>query len=302
MSVENAHAKASLNSYCKDKGWLFSDMQSCFAARGVCTTEVPILNADFWLCVRSSELQLSPNIRRTVVQVHSMEPHDVSLFNAAKGVIFTHPMQLLLWQKAGFKGHYTIRPIGARKGIISCNEIPAAMTLGFFCGENRKKWKGSNKFMKVVEVVRQSKPLECLMIGRGLSHVAHLGVYEQRAAGVNDYARIDALFCASISPGVPLSVYEACAAGVPVITTPRWFPPGRWRGVHLCENQSGMVRILKKIITDRIEIGKSRTDRACAPFVFEDWIDFSIKYSLINRKIATSLEAISYGKMEMGAC
>ncbi len=213
-----------INSYCTNLGWLFEDLQGCFRKLGLLTTEAPLEEADCWLCIRTGEAYKAPDISRTIVQVHDMYDYDVTYFQKAALVIFTHPLQFWLWKKRGFSGNHKIIPIGARsditKPLVQCQRP----TLGFFCGETPSMEKQSLLFKEVVTTVRKEIDIDVLMIGRNLDHIADLGTYIEKAADVSDYQQIDALFTSSISPAVPLSVYEACSIGIPVISTPRWFP------------------------------------------------------------------------------
>jgi hypothetical protein len=282
-----------INSYAVEKGWLFSDLQRIYEANGAVVSQYPRRDASSWMVIRSTELVYTPDISRTVAQVHDMNPQDLSLFREAYCTVFTHPNQLLLWQAAGFKGRYVIRPIGTRRAIT-----PAAIALprpvvGFFCGENTKLTKGTDRFARLVEVVRRDHDIDVLMIGRGLSHIAHLGLWEDRAAGPEDYRRIDLLVSASTSPGVPLSVYEACAAGLPVVTTPRWFPgSGDWPTVMQCEDDKRLSLAVGYVVRNREKLMDRRVARARSPYVLEDWIEKTLN---LARKAANAPSPIWKG-------
>lgn len=268
-----------VNVFCKDKGWLFEDIKRALVDNGCIPSEYPISTAEAWICIRSSELHKSPDIRRTIVQVHNMEPHDIDLFNSCAGVIFNHPMQKWLWQREGFNNRFIVRPIGARKDVQVSSELPDIPTIGFFCGENRQMWKGSNVFAESVLRARQVVNFNCLMIGRGLQHLKHLGSVEKKAAGVDDYSRVDAVFCASISPGIPLSVYEALASGLKVITTPRWFIHPTPVNVLIGDDVEALVKHICAVIENRRESLNGRLNCVYRPYLFEEWIIENIKLS-----------------------
>ena len=282
-----------VNVYCLDKGWLFNDLKEQFRLAGCSTSTIPLKNSDAWICIRSSEMRISPDITRTIVQVHNMEPHDMHLFNAALGVVFTHPMQEWLWKRSGFNGKFVTIPIGTRKIIQPFATIPENPTVGFFCGENRLGWKGSDVFKKVVVAARKEIDFDVLLIGRGLEHIADLGIYEQRAAMPDDYARIDVLITASISPGIPLSVYEACASGKAVITTPRWFPAGRWPTVKTGQTHRQLVKYLISSVSNREKYLINGVKLASSPYILEDWIvkniNFVNKRLIVNRQLIDKL-------------
>lgn len=194
-------------------------------------------------------------------------------------------MQEWLWKRSGFNGHSVTIPIGARKNIQPSLNIPERPTVGFFCGENKFRWKGSDVFKKVITSARQQLDFDVLMIGRGLEHIADLGSYELRAAGPEDYSRIDVLFTASISPGVPLSVYEACACGKTVVTTPRWFPPGRWPMVKTGQTHRQLTHHLVTSLKNRERYLSNGAKNSSSPYILEAWIEKNISF-LKKRYIA----------------
>lgn len=266
------------NVFCLDKGWLFNDLKEQFHQLDCEISTSPQMGAKAWICIRSSEMKLSPDITRTIVQVHNMEPHDIHLFNACLGVVFTHPMQEWLWKRSGFNGHSVTIPIGARKIIQPNLMIPERPIVGFFCGENKFRWKGSDVFKKVVIAAKRQLDFDVLMIGRGLEHIADLGCYELKAAGPEDYERIDVLFTASISPGVPLSVYEACACGKTVVTTPRWFPTGRWPTVKIGQTHRQLANHLIIALKNRERYLSAGKKNASSPYILEEWIKKNILF------------------------
>lgn len=274
----------SVNIYCRDKGWLFEDIKKAFVDAGCVGSEYPVSAKDSWICIRSSELRKSPDLKRTLVQVHNMEPHDIDLFNASAGVVFNHPMQRWLWQREGFSNTHVVKPIGARSSVRVSNTLPERPTIGFFCGENRLLWKGSDVFQESVLEARKEVDFDCLMIGRGLQHLESLGPIEDRAATMTDYRRVDAIFCASISPGVPLSVYEAMSAGLCVITTPRWFIDPPPASVLFGSNVKELSEKISFVVKHRKNILKQRQDYVFRDYLFEDWIKENIR--LINEWVA----------------
>ena len=269
-----------LNVFCRDKGWLFEDIKQHFSSDQVEASDLP-KPADGWICVRSSEIKLAPRLDRTIVQVHDLVDHDMNLFNKVAGVSFMHPMQHWMWKRAGFKGRTLICPIGSREGVVVPDKIPEKPTLGFFCGESQDLRKGGDIFEKAVQLARREVTFDCLLIGRNLAAFSSLGVWEDRAAGINDYQKIDVLFCASTSPAVPLSVYEAQRAGKIVISTPRWLPSGNWPGIRFGDSYRELSRLIVKAVKSREKNFDNRNFLARSPYLLEGWvkknIDFSIK-------------------------
>ena len=222
-----------INAYCQNFGWLFEDIKRKFGEHGITPTDAPEPDADAWICIRTSESRVSPDLTRTIVQVHDLYDYDVAAYHDAALTLFTHPSQLWYWHKRGFSGRSTVLPIGARSGIPSAKEMPARPTIGFFCGETPKMEKQSPLFREIVQAARTDVDFDVLMIGRNLEHIQDLGTWYDRAAGPDDYSAVDALFTASVSPAIPLSVYEACSIGLPIISTPRWWPAANWPNIYM---------------------------------------------------------------------
>lgn len=270
--------------YCADYGWLFEDLKRKFGTSGgVTPANEPDPNAGAWICIRTAEAQASPDLTRTIVQVHDLYDYDVLAYSDAALVLFTHPCQLWHWRKRGFAGRGMVLPIGARSGIPIAREMPACPTIGFFCGETPKMEKQSLLFREVVQAARADVDFDVLMIGRNLEHIRDLGTWYDRAAEPDDYRAVDVLFTASVSPAIPLSVYEACSIGVPVISTPRWFPIPNWPNIYMAESCEALVACVRAIVTYRAELYRGREASKFSPYLLENWIEFQIDFC---RKIA----------------
>lgn len=209
-----------VNVYARELGWLFSDLKQHIASHGAIPSESPIPDADAYICIRDSEAHLSPKPDKTVVQVHHINPVDLRGFGM---ISFCHPYQERQYREFDKKTPSFTLPIGARD--IPVTPLPDKPTLGGFFREvnsqGKKHLKGSLLFAEAVEIARKTLDFDVLLIGGNLDHIKHIGRYEKRAATPDDYARITALMTTSTSPCVPLSAYEALAAGRPVISTPR---------------------------------------------------------------------------------
>lgn len=199
-----------INVYCSDRGWLFEDLKQLIASKGATASEKPLDGFDAYICIRTRECKLSPKPKKTLVQVHDMNQYDLRKYGC---VSIVHPSQA-----ENIKGSMEITVIGSRQ--VPQSDLPKKPTLGFFCREVAKK-KGSEIFEQFVLEARKKFDFDVLMIGENLKHIAHLGVYEKRPANINDYSRVTALFTASKTPMIPLSIYEAAACGRSIISTPR---------------------------------------------------------------------------------
>lgn len=278
---------ARVNVFCERRGWLFDDLWEFYRRAGAHCTREPDPDADLWLCIRSGEIARIPDLSRAVIQIHSMAPHNLPEMAGAAALIFTHPMQFVAYRAKGFSGRQLTLPIGTREAVVPTGQLPPRPTLGFFCGEPAPPRSGQQVFVKgsdllerVVRAARRSLDFDLLLMGRHLDHVAHLGTYRRDAAGPADYARVDALFCASMSPGIPLSVYEACAAGLPVVTTPRWFPDGPWPTILTAADEADLVEAVLSVLRDREAFAAGRASAARRPYVLEDWIHRTLQFSL----------------------
>ena len=202
-----------INVFCKDNGWLFDDLKREIASFGAIASKKPLKNADAWICVRESEAHLVPDKRRCLLQVHDVKGKTPSDFGQYS---FVHNYQKRL---LGYNG--LVLPIGSRE--IPSSPLPKKPTIGFFCKEygNLKR---SDMFADAVMIASYKYDFEVLIIGDNLSHIEKIGKYEIRGANPADYSRITALVTCSVSPIIPLSAYEALAAGRAVISTPREWP------------------------------------------------------------------------------
>lgn len=163
-------------------------------------------------------------------------------------ISFVHPAARESWGKS-FKFTYDITPIGTRDVPVS--ELPEAPTIGFFCREVSGK-KRSKMFRQAVILAREKGAIfDVLMIGQRLGPIDDIGKLEDRGAIPVDYARIDALVTCSVSPMVPLSAYEAVAAGRTVITTPREWPKGKWPMVKTGETAEDIADLIIETIKER---------------------------------------------------
>lgn len=203
-----------INVYCQNRGWLFEDLKQGIAQVGAVATEWPIDGADAYICIRTREFMASPKPRKTVVQVHDLQPHD--RMDTAGKVSLVHSAQLRNFP-AG-----EVWPIGSRQDAAP-TPLPPRPAIGFFCREAGGS-KGSEMAAKAVTRARRSADFDFLMVGERLGDIASLGAYEERPAVVSDYSRVTALLVCSLSPMVPLSAYETCASGRVVISTPREWP------------------------------------------------------------------------------
>jgi hypothetical protein len=209
-----------INVYCRNLGWLFEDLKKLIASHGAIASDSPIQNADAYICIRDSEAHLSPNPSKTLVQLHHINPVYLSGYGTISCV---HPFQEAQYKKRDRDTPIFTQPIGSRD--VPLSQLPERKVLGGFFREvnsrGKKNLKGSLLFKEAVDLARKRMDFDVLLIGGSLKHIADIGKYEERAAEPKDYERITALMTTSTSNGIPLSAYEALAAGRSVISTPR---------------------------------------------------------------------------------
>lgn len=239
-----------INVYCKNKGWLFEDLKREIAEHGAVPSDSPLPDMDAYICIRDDEAKLSPQKRKTVVQIHHTNPIRHKGYGA---ISFVHPWQEKQYRRFSHRQKCFTQPIGTRN--VPVTPFPDRPVLGYFCREVRGL-KRSDLFKDAVVRAKQDTDFDVLMIGEKLDHIAHLGTYEERAATIEDYQRITAFLTTSVSPMVPLSAYEALAAGRPLITTPREFPVD-FSNIFTSKNAVGLASLISMVLKGPIHAPQS---------------------------------------------
>lgn len=178
--------------------------------------------------------------------------------------------------KKGFNGNYRIIPIGARKEVKPSNMMPKTPTLGFFTRETKLLEKRTPFFKELVLEAREQYNFDILLIGHSLKNIADIGTYEKRPAEISDYERIDALFTSSISPAIPLSVYETLAAGKPIISTFRWFTFSS-NLIFQHNDKKSLIDSIIYVLKNREYFHSNREINKTSPYILENWITENIK-------------------------
>lgn len=230
-----------INAYCAPRGWLFDDIREHLADAGAIPSDEPLPDADAWICIRSQELVKSPDLSRTVVQVHSLawDHHtDYGLLREVGGIIATHPDQLTRAESAGVDlagKRIHCGPIGAPLSFVPGSRPSRGYVVGWVGRPVR--WQGRDikrvdlYVETMVEARRQGLPVSALLVGERLREAAgrlrKAGIpTEYRDRSETPYRDYPALYrrmsacmvTAELEPG-PLCVFEALACGVPVVGT-----------------------------------------------------------------------------------
>lgn len=240
-----------INPYCRNWGWLFEDFKAGFDAVEipgveVRSSEAPIPEADAWICIRTDEAGACPDPSRCVVQVHDFREHRFSIHTGA--ISYVHPRQATTAPRPHGSTLTTCRPIGARRLFTLRDSMPERFTVGWvgrdvvYQGRDIKR---PQLFVNAVKAARAAGvEVDAALYGPGLERYAsQLGgvlmarkdfdgslvvsgdgctLYPDgdRAASLRAfYHSIDALIVTCEPEPGPLSIYEALACGVPVIST-----------------------------------------------------------------------------------
>lgn len=227
--------------------WLFDDLKLHFLAasteeRTVLASDEPV-EADAWICMRTRELGDSPNLARTVVQVHDLYGDDYEqgkprhLIRNAGAICFTHPEQPGLLARAGVKVKgtpYLVRPIGALRAFTCRKQLPEKFTVGIVGRPTLYRGLDVKRYDAVCDalIANSREPLRVVMVGYNLepyaqrlrSHGIEVLLYERSHTPISAYPEIyhqmDCLVTYSEKEAGPMCLFEALASGVFVISSP----------------------------------------------------------------------------------
>jgi glycosyltransferase involved in cell wall biosynthesis len=293
-----------INVFAKNLGWLFEDLKRGFARVDIPGVEmivgdVPCDDADAWVAIRTAEAASAPDPRRTVACMHDLYD-DPALYtpdgvrggvHGARGLVLCHPGQRRLLSEAGvsfMEKKVLERPLGPLSIFTPRRSRPEKFCIG---------WVGRNDRRKRLEWVRaiasrlelDRAAVRFMLVGWGLGDAAkeleedgfecelldreHYPIEAYPAL----YARMDALLITSLTEAGPLTLFEALATGVPVVSTPvGWSPhfareaPGY---VMLGADPDSMARHLRDLAPRRQELFDERESiaRLVAHWRLDDW-------------------------------
>lgn len=284
-----------INPYCRSLGWLFDDLKRHLrdASPSVIASEDPDPDADAYICIRTSELSRSPDLPRTIVQLHSLiwDHHlDVQALREVGGIVVTHPKQLDTLQELGIaldRKAILCRPIGSLEWFTLRDSMPDTFTVGWV--GRPILWRGRDikrlsLFVEAVKLAHRQTEVRALLVGERLRNAGA----ELRKAGVSVelheradtpissypalYHRMDALVVTAEPEPGPLSVWEALACGVPVVSTPRSWVRWSLPMVVAEPNPEALAARLVEVAGQREELFANREFlRAAQPWWLEDW-------------------------------
>lgn len=295
-----------INAYCRDKGWLFEDFKHHFESYWlrdgqVIATETPDPFADAWVSIRSSEIELSPDLSRTVAQIHCQQPHLIGdpwvceALSKVGALSFTHYEQPKILRQMGVQldgKPVLLRPVGALEAFELRDQLPGTFTVGW-SGRNTGA-KGLDLFVDAVVLASEEVGLKVRLIGEQLedveSRLVDRGIrtelYRRALYPIEKYpelyAGLDVLLITSESEAGPLPLFEALACGVPVISS-----SVGWAERLIDDGETGALCMrLASCMAQQIEnIYRNRADwferrhlirASLMGFTLEDWITENI--------------------------
>ena len=236
-----------VNIFASNKGWLFEDLKQHFQNSKVEGIEVlvsdsPLSKADVWVALRTGEAHLAPCLKRTVVCLHDLYNHPGmyakdggrGAVHDAGGLVLSNPIQKKILQQAGLSLEnipILERPLGALSIFKIREHNPKRFCVGWV-GRNiqlkRLPW-----FIEAVDNLNLNAPqLHVDLIGRDLqqaaAQLAEMGIscnhYSKKEYSILDYPalyqKLDCIVITSSTEAGPLTLFEALATGIPVISTP----------------------------------------------------------------------------------
>ena len=213
-------------------GWLFDDLLARYRdCPDVICTEKPIDEALAYMFIRTHEGSHTPDPSRTVVQMHDFFPMNTerrAAIGTARGVVMVHPDQAELISPDD--KHLLVQPIGASTAF----RVRDTLGPGF-----RVAWVGRpsapkrvERFVRIMGKAKRHVPdLVAVLIGDGLEGMAQtlkqfrvpVEIYQKAEVGYDAYPALyrtlDALVICSETEAGPLTLFEALASGVPVMST-----------------------------------------------------------------------------------
>lgn len=241
-----------INVYAKSNGWLFDDLKLRISKvqmpqAEVILSEEPEPQCDAWIAVRTSEVRFSPDLSRTVACIHDVY-HGEGVYlpggerravEQVGAIVLSHPQQREILIEYGIDLERPVilaRPLGALTSFTCRDSMAKQFTIG--CVGQYSARKRFNWILPIARTLQESG-ITCHfdLVGLNLeSFVAELsdaGIscssYPRHRFTVAEYPeRYQAMDChliTSKSEAGPLTLFEALASGIPVVSTPVGWAP-----------------------------------------------------------------------------
>jgi glycosyltransferase involved in cell wall biosynthesis len=312
-----------INVVAQNRGWVFEDLKRLFVQRGaqhvrVVSTERPLRNADGWIFVRTKEATDAPDPLRTTVQVHDMFDNgryrtsgERDCVRACRGLSLSHPQQRQILEASDVpltEKQVLVRALGWRSAFEPRSDCGGPFTVA---------WVGRPTTHDGVEVKRVDWFVEAIRPMAGQVNVALLGdrldaahralrnanvtcTYLRRQDNPIEryparYHRFDCLVISSMSEAGPLSLFEAMACGIPVVSTRvGWAPTLVEHGVtgFLVDTVEEMRSAIEAISNGRPfwHAQRATIRERVSGMTLESWIDENLKLAMnvIGERLQTS--------------
>lgn len=240
-----------INIVAVNKGWFFEDLKMHFRkVEGrdirIVTSDRASENVDSWIYLRTKEAALTPDPKRTIVQIHDMYDNGMYRKNGeryaaakCKGLVFTNPDQRHILEASGVNlddKHTLCRPIGPQKSFRPRRSLSSRFSIGWvgrpvkFMGEDIKR---INWFVEAIgKVAIPPHEFEVVFMGERLepycSGMKKLKVdcryYPRKRVPIEQYPelyqKLDCVVISASQAARPMSLFEALASGIPVVSTP----------------------------------------------------------------------------------
>ncbi len=222
-----------INVYCKDKGWLFQDLQALFRKAGALASEDPLPYATSWICLRTDEWNRCPDLSRLVLQVHDLWQHDLP--RSVGALVRSHEDQREIPA-----GHGFCRPLGAISIMRPLERSRGGdiFTVGWVGRPARwhgQEVKSPQPLINALRILRHEQKIEevrVILMGSGLLQYAEecskiagvtCDLYQRSEHPIETYpalyAQMDLSVITSTIDAGPLPLFESLACGVPVLST-----------------------------------------------------------------------------------
>jgi glycosyltransferase involved in cell wall biosynthesis len=306
--------EAWLNVFAENRGWRFEELKSHFARRAATrgillrTSERPLKDASAWICLRAREAGAAPDLGRTVVQIHDLFSADAyrpsgerELAGHCGALHLTHPYQAAILAEAGIVRPSTrlpCRPLGAVPALVPRHSLAGAFTVAWIGRPEVHQGSETQRPNLLASALKSFGPrCQVALLGERLDSIAadlrgsgfEVRLYCPRQWPLSRWPEIYALFdvvliTAERDAG-PAPLFDALAAGVPVVSTrvgwaPNLLIPGE--NGFLCDDVEEIVPALENLAADRSGwLCRANTIRnTVAGLTLDSWIDEDIDLAL----------------------
>jgi glycosyltransferase involved in cell wall biosynthesis len=232
--------------------WLFDDLLNHFAAAQlpaiqVVISEHPLSDADCWVAIRTHEAVDAPDYKRTVACIHDLYQHDGiyqpkgrrRVVNEVGGLVFCHLQQRKILQHNNIslsQKKILERPIGPLKQFKPGKPPGEKFTIGWV-GRNFSKKRLEWFIEAMLQLPINPKAFRVILVGSGLEDMMQQlkreGIechyYPKEHNSIEQYPDLyRQMHCLVITSSIeagPLTLFEALACGIAVVSTPVGWAP-----------------------------------------------------------------------------